>query len=449
MTRSFDLVVIGTGAAGTTVARRCRAAGWQVAIADQLPFGGTCQLRGCDPKKVLVAVAEAFDALRRFAGKGIDAGGARIVWADLMRFKETFTAGVSERKEASFAKDGIEPLHGRARLIGPTALEIAGERIAARHIVIATGARPMDLPIGGREHVTHSDGFLDLPALPRRIVFLGGGFISFELAHVARVAGAEVAVVELLEQPLAGFDPDLVDLLVARTRAMGVDLRLGTQVESIEKHPDRLRVRAHHGDQAVALDADLVVHGAGRVPAVQDLGLEEAGIEFDPKVGITVDRHLRSVSNPAVYAVGDAAAGGLQLTPVASFEARVAADSLLGHPREIEYPAIPSAVFTIPPLAGVGLSEAEARRRGLDIDVRWTRTDSWYSSRRLAESASGYKVIVEKPSGRILGAHALGHGAEELINQFALAMRAGITRVDLKGMLFAYPSLGSDLQSMV
>jgi glutathione reductase (NADPH) len=455
MTRSFDLVVIGTGAGGTNVARRCRAAGWQVAIADELSFGGTCQLRGCDPKKVLVGVAEALDAIRRFGGKGIDPGGAGIRWADLMRFKASFTDQVSERKEAGFVKDGIEPLHGRARLVGPTALELAGEkperseRIEARHLLIATGARPMDLPIAGREHLTFSDRFLDLPDLPRRIVFLGGGFISFELAHVARVAGAEVFIVELLDRPLAGFDPELVDLLAERTRAMGIDLRLGTKVEALEKHAGAFTVRARRGDEAVALDADLVVHGAGRVPAVDDLGLAAAGVEFDPRKGVTVNRRMQSVSNPAVYAVGDAAAGGLQLTPVASFEARVAADNLLGTAREIDYPAIPSAVFTIPPLAAIGLSEAEARKKGLELEVRWERTSSWYSSRRLAESASGYKLIAEKSSGRILGAHALGHGAEELVNQLAIAMRAGLTGKDLKGMIFAYPSLGSDLQYMV
>jgi glutathione reductase (NADPH) len=449
MAQSFDLVVIGTGAGGSLVARRCRAAGWRVAIADELPFGGTCQLRGCDPKKVLVGVAEALDAVRRLGGKGIDPGAARIAWPELMRFKRSFTEGVSERKQVAFARDGIEPLHGHAAFVGPSALEVGGARVEARHVVIATGARPMDLPIAGREELRSSDAFLDLDDLPRRVVFLGGGFVSFELGHVASVAGAEVAIVELMDRPLAGFDPDLVDLLAERTRAMGIDLRLGTRVEAIERRAGGLRVRGRRGEKEVAIEADLVVHGAGRVPAVDHLGLEAAGVEFDRKRGVAVNRRMQSVSNPAVYAVGDAAAGGLPLTPVASFEARVAADNLLGEAREIDYPAIPSAIFTIPPLAAVGLSEAEARERGGEIDVRRERTDSWYSSRRLAETASGFKVVTERGTGRVLGAHVLGHGAEELINQFAIAIRAGMTARDLKGMILAYPSLGSDLQSMV
>jgi glutathione reductase (NADPH) len=449
MTKSFDLVVIGTGSAGSLVARRCRSAGWSVAIADQLAFGGTCQLRGCDPKKVLVGVAEALDAIRRLSGRGVDPGAARVAWADLARFKRSFTDGVSERKEAGFVKDGIAPLHGHARFVGPTAIEVGGDRIDARHVLVATGARPMDLPIEGREHLAHSDDFLDLAELPRRIAFLGGGFISFELGHVASAAGAQVAIVEQMDRPLAGFDPDLVDMLAARTTSMGIDLQLGTAVEAIERHGDGLRVRARRGDEPIELDVDLVVHGAGRVPALDDLGLEAAGVDFDGKRGVAVNRRMQSVSNPAVYAVGDAAAGGLPLTPVASFEARVAADNLLGSAREIDYPAQPSVVFTMPPLAAVGLSEAEASERGLEVDVRCERTDSWYSSRRLGESHSGYKVLVEKATGRVLGAHVLCHGAEELINQFAIAIRAGMTATDLKGMIFAYPSLGSDLQYMV
>ena len=449
MTKSFDLVILGTGAGGSLVARRCRSAGWSVAIADELAFGGTCQLRGCDPKKVLVGVAEVLDAIRRLSGHGVDRGGAGIAWADLARFKRSFTDGVSERKEASFIKDGIQPLHGRARFVGPTSIEVGGDRIDARHVLVATGARPMDLPIDGREHLVHSDHFLDLAELPRRIAFLGGGFISLELGHVASAAGAEVAIVEQMDRPLAGFDPDLVDILAERTRAMGIDLRLGTEVEAIERGAGGLRVRARRGGESIALDVDLVVHGAGRVPAVDGLGLEAAGVDFDEKRGVTVNRRMQSVSNPAVYAVGDAAAGGLPLTPVASFEARVAADNLLGNAREIDYPAQPSVVFTMPPLAAVGLSEAEARERGVDVEVRCERTGTWYSSRRLGEEHSGYKVLVEKSSGRVVGAHVLCHGAEELINQFAIAIRAGLTAADLKGMIFAYPSLGSDLQYMV
>ena len=446
---SFDLVVLGTGAAGSTVARRCRAAGWRVAIVDERPFGGTCQLRGCDPKGVLVGVAAAMDAVRRFAGKGIQPGAARVTWPALMEFKRSFTDGVSRTKRASFEEQGIATLDGHARFTGPTALVIDGREVRARHVLIATGARPMPLPMAGSEHLATSDDVLDLPELPGRIAFLGGGFISFELGHVARIAGARVTIIERMDRPLAGFDPDLVDLLVQRTRSMDIGVQLATRVESVASGRDGLRVCAWRGDAAVAFDADLVVHGGGRVPDLAGLDLEAAGVEYDPRRGVAVNRHMQSLSNPAVYAAGDAAAGSVPLTPVASFEARVAADNLLGSDREIDYPAIPSVVFTDPPLAAVGLSEEQARRCGADVDVHWQETSSWYSSRRLAETASGYKVLVERGSGRVVGAHVLGHGAEELINQFALAMRGGLTATDLKNMIFAYPSLGSDLQSMV
>lgn len=446
---SFDLVVLGTGVAGSTVARRCRAAGWQVAVVDERPYGGTCQLRGCDPKKVLVGVTAAMDAVRRFAGKGLDPGQARVAWPALMEFKRSFTDGVSRARRASFDKQGIATLDGHARFTGPTSLVIDGREVSARHVVIATGARPMPLPLAGNEHLTTSDDVLDLPELPARIVFLGGGFVSFELGYVARIAGARVTIIERMDRPLGGFDPDLVDLLVKRTRDMDICVQLGTRVESVASGRDGLRVCAWRGDGAIVFDANLVVHGGGRVPDLAGLDLEAAGVEYDPKRGVAVNPRMQSVSNPAVYATGDAAAGGLPLTPVASFEARVAADNLLGANREIDYPAIPSVVFTTPPLAAVGLSEEEARTRGVDLEVHWQETSSWYSARHLAETASGYKVLVDRRSGRVVGAHLLGHGAEELINQFALAMRGGLTVDDLKGMIFAYPSLGSDLQSML
>lgn len=448
MARRCDLLVIGTGVGGTLVAERCRKAGWSVAIADQLPYGGTCQLRGCDPKKVMIGVAETLDAMRRLAGHGIEPGGARITWSELMRFKRTFTDPVSVKKQARLTEAGIRTLRGRARFVGRQEVEVDGERWHAEHVLVATGARPMDLPIEGRDSLVTSTDFLDLDELPAHITFVGGGFISFELGHVAAVAGARVTIVEMGERPLAGFDPDLVDLLCERSRGMGIDVRASTTVKSIEKQGDCFRVRAVLGGDTLDLDADLVVHGGGRVPAIDDLGLEQAAVEFDGKRGVTVNRRMQSVSNPAVYAVGDAAAGGLQLTPVASREARVAAANLLGEPREMEYPPTPSVVFTIPPLAALGLSEAEARERG-GVDVRHEKTAGWYSSRRLRESASGYKLIVDQGSGRVLGAHILGHGAEELINQVALAMRGELTARDIQDVILSYPSLGSDLQSMV
>jgi glutathione reductase (NADPH) len=191
MTRAFDVIVIGTGSAASAVASRCRDAGWQVAIVDSRPFGGTCALRGCDPKKVLVGAAEAVDWTRRMQGRGIQAEKVQIDWPELMRFKRSFTEPIPLRREDEFAKAGIAAFHGRARFGGPTTVQVGEETLEGRHVVIAAGEGPADLGIPGAEHLTTSDQFLELNELPRRILFIGGGYIAFEFAHVAARAGSQ------------------------------------------------------------------------------------------------------------------------------------------------------------------------------------------------------------------------------------------------------------------
>ncbi|HMJ21970.1 MAG TPA: FAD-dependent oxidoreductase, partial [Terriglobales bacterium] len=244
MDRKFDVIAIGTGSAASAVASRCREAGWQVAIVDSRPFGGTCALRGCDPKKVLVGAAEAFDWTRRMKGKGIQAAKFQMDWPELMRFKRSFTEPVPKRREDGFEKVGIAAFHGRARFAGPTTLQVGKEILEGRYVVIAAGEVPVDLEIPGAEHLTTSDQFLELNELPRRILFIGGGYIAFEFAHLAACVGSQVTVLHRGPRPLALFDPDLVDQLVERTRGLGIDVRLGTEAIGIEKSSSQLIVRA-------------------------------------------------------------------------------------------------------------------------------------------------------------------------------------------------------------
>ena len=248
-------------------------------------------------------------------------------------------------------------------------------------------------------------------------------------------------------RPLEGFDPDLVDVLMSASRDRGIDVKVGAQVEGVEKASDAYVVHASGG---LHVETDLVVHGAGRVPEIDDLGLEEANVEYGPR-GVRVNDFLQSVSNPVVYAAGDAAAtDGLPLTPVAGYEGGlVAANILEGNRRKPDYSGIPTIVFTIPPLAAVGLGEEAAREKKLKLRVNHQSTESWYSSRRTAERHTGFKVLVEEGTGRILGAHLLGAQAEELVNIFALAIRAGLGATDLERAIFAYPSHASDLSYML
>jgi glutathione reductase (NADPH) len=315
--------------------------------------------------------------------------------------------------------------------------------------VIAAGAEPR-LYIPGEDHVRTSTDFLELDELPRRIVFIGAGYIAFELAHVARRAGAEVTMLGR-SRALGAFDQDLVRRLVAHTRAIGVDVHLEAPAAAVERRDGAYRVRhGTNGDQTV--DADLVVHAAGRVPKTRELDLARGNVKVDARGAVEVNAHLQSVSNPRVHAVGDVTLppGKLPLTSAASHEARVVAANLLhGNRATPDYRGISSVVFSVPPLAKVGLTEAEARAQELAVRVKSEETGVWYSNRRVNEQTAMYKTIVEERSGRVLGAHLLGPHADEVINIFALAVRHGLTASDLSTMIFAYPTSGSDVGYML
>jgi len=451
MTNTKDLIVIGAGMAGIAAANKCAAAGWSVAIVDELPYGGTCALRGCDPKKMLRRGAEVVDAARLMRGRGIDAGDLAINWADLMAHKRSFTDAVPGNMEAGLKKNGVETLHGHVRFVNENTVQLAGgERLQGRHILIATGAAPRPLGLPGAEHVIDSTDFLELAELPQRILFIGGGFISFEFAHIAARAGSQVTILHHSDRMLRQFDPDLVAMLAERSRAIGIEIVTRAAPQSIENADGNLTLTVDGPDGARNIKADLVVHGAGREAAIGHLDLAAGGIEATRK-GVTVHPHLQSVSNPAVYAAGDAVASpGQPLTPVAVFEGKVAASNMLkGGTVEPDYRGVPSAVFTIPELVRVGLLEEEATAQGLDFRTVHTDTSGWFSNRRIGETHAAAKVLIDNETGKVLGAHMFGPEYAELVNFFGLAMRLGLKASDLKMMVSAYPSVGSDLGSLV
>ena len=449
MTSSYDLIVIGGGTAGNGVARMAADAGWSVASIDSEPHGGTCALRGCDPKKMLVAVTEGVEWAENMKGKGLEAQPS-VNWPDMIAFKRGFTDTMPPRIEGGMEKAGIDVLHGEARFTGPDTIELNCKTLTAKHFHIATGARPMTLNIPGEEHLTTSTEFLELPERPDRIAFVGGGFIAMEFAHIVQRAGAsDVTVLEMMDRPLGNFDPDLVEMLVEATEDLGIDLRTKAKVAKIEKQGDEFVVTVERAGGTETVTCDLVVHGTGRVPNIDRLNLEAAGVEYSRR-GIKVSDAMRT-TNPAIFAAGDCADSGLNLTPVSAAEGRIAGKNLLAgqDARQIRYPPVPSVVFTLPMVATVGLSEAEAREQGLKFDVHFEKTQDWYSSLRVGAKHTGFKVLVEQGSGKILGAHLIGPGSEEQINLLAMAMGAGQTANQIKAMIFAYPSYASDIGSMV
>lgn len=448
MAAKYDLVVVGTGTAAMSAATRVRKAGWRVAVIDFRPFGGTCALRGCDPKKVLLAGAEAVDLARRMQPNGVR-GELGIEWPALMAFKRGFTDPVPARSEANYAASGIDALHGRARFTGPGSLEVDGRAIEGRHFLLAAGAEPVKLGIPGEEHVITSEDFLDLNVLPRRLLFVGGGYIAAEFSHLAARAGAKVTILQRGPRMLAHFDPDLVEVLMETFRDAGIEVRTRTKVDSVAKSASGFSVRASSEGHSLEFEADLVVHAAGRKPDLEALNPGAAQIAL--KDGeLELNQFLQSVSNPAVYAAGDTAQKGPPLTPVASLEGKVVADNLLnGNHRAPDYAGVPSVAFSLPPIAAVGLSEAQARKQGLRFRTNHKRASDWYTARRVGEAVYAFKVLVEENTERILGAHLVGPHADEVINLFALAIRNHLTAGDVKKTVFAYPSASSDISYLV
>ena len=450
MTETYDLIVIGAGMAGLASASKAAAEGWRVAIVDELPYGGTCALRGCDPKKILRRGAEIIDAARLLHGKGIDADGLVINWADLMKHKRGFTDPVPQNAEGGLAAQEVETLHGTAIFTGTHTLEIDGVPCDSRHFLIATGAHPRPLDVPGAYHLIDSTDFLNLERLPERIAFVGGGFVSFEFAHIAARAGARTTILDRRQRPLKAFDPDLVELLIERGTTVGIEVRRETTIRSVEKHGAVYRVNINTRGQLDTIEADLVVHGAGRIPQLSGLNLDAAEVAHGTK-GVTVAGHLQSTTNPAVYAAGDAAdTAGMPLTPVAVFEAKVATSNMLKNATTVpDYDGVSTAVFTVPELARVGLLEADARIQGLDIDVRYSDTSGWYSNYRVGERTAAVKILVDKSGDTIVGAHMFGPEYAELINFCGLAMKLDLTTRQLKSMTATYPTVGSDLGSML
>ncbi len=450
MTKQHDLIVIGAGMAGVSAADKCAARGWDVAIVDALPYGGTCALRGCDPKKILRRGAEIIDSARLMRGKGIDAGDLTINWADLMRHKHGFTDEVPQNMEDGLTGNGVTTLHGEARFTDKNRIEINGTTYEAAHFLIATGARPRPLEFPGHEHLIDSTDFLNLPALPPRILFVGGGFISFEFAHIAARAGSSPVIIDRGSHPLKAFDPDLVELLITRGTDAGIEVRRSTTITAVEPTRSGYQVSLESSGRTETMEVDLVVHGAGRIPELSGLDLDVASIAWGEQ-GVRVAGHLQSTTNPAVYAAGDSAdTPGMPLTPIAVSEGKVAASNMLKATTTVpDYTGVPTAVFTIPELTRVGLLEQDAKDQGLDVDVRYDDTSGWYSNYRIGETAAAAKILIDRASDRIVGAHLLGPEYGELVNILGLAIKLNLTTRQLKSMTAAYPTAGSDLGSML
>lgn len=441
---TYDVVVIGSGASGTTVAFETRSRGLSVAIVEERSWGGTCVLRGCDPKKVLIGAAEATNFSKRLRGKGIKQA-ATISWTELMAFKETFVEDVPEQRLRSFQDSGIETFFGKAAFQSNNTLQVGEDILKAKNIVLATGAAPNKMKIPGNEYIQTSDDFLSLQELPDSITFIGGGYISFEFASIALAAGKEVHIIHHNSKPLKKFDPDFVAALVSLMKEEGVHFHFDTDISKVEKKADTLEIS---GPNSFSLRTDVIIGATGRAPNIAHLNLENAQIEYTRK-GISVNKNLQTVNNPHIYACGDVAASkGAALTPVVSMEAAIVAENILGKQVAIDYPAIPSVVFTSPKLSSIGISIAEAQEQPDKYEIKSHDTTEWYTYKRTNESLALAKIITDKNTQQVKGAHFLSEEADYMINYMALLMKANLTLTDLQSVLFAYPSPASDLTAL-
>ncbi|MEZ2415015.1 NAD(P)/FAD-dependent oxidoreductase [Muriicola sp. E247] len=447
--KKYDVFIIGSGMSGMTIANKCASKGLSVGITDELPYGGTCALRGCDPKKVIIGATEVRDFAKRLKGKGIDTI-PNINWKDIIAFKQTFVDEMPKKIEKGYEKNGIDTFHSSATFINENTLSVGDETIQADKVVIASGSKPKVLDFDDGQLAQTSTDFLNLKELPESLLFIGGGYIAFEFAHIAARSGAEVTIVHRGKRPLENFDRDIVKHLVAATRNLGIKLVLETEVSKIERKDGNYITTGISNGKETNYKSAAVFNSAGRPPAIFDLELEKAGISFSKK-GIEVNEYLQSTSNANIYAAGDAAnSRGLPLTPVAVLEGHVVASNIIkGNQKKVNYPPMPSVVFTLPTMATVGLLEDEAKEKGYDVNVNFEKVDNWFNARRLNVDEYAFKTIIDKNNNTILGAHLIGPYCEETINLFAMAIKAKMTISDLRTMIFSYPTMASDLTYML
>ena len=452
MSKEYDLIALGAGNAGFAPAGMAKEAGQSVLVIEGQDFGGVCAIRGCVPKKVLVAASETLQHIASASEHKIDAQFNGLDWAALIERKETFIEGVPDMMEGSLKNRDIDTIAGRAKFSGPDEVEVNGETYVGKKFVIATGSTNRELPIPGFQHCITSDDILNLPERPGSIVFIGAGVIALEFGHVFVRAGSEVTLLEVAPQPLPMLDEDAVAALTKESQRIGIDIRTAVSTKLIEKTADGYAVTFEENGKDVTITAEVVANGAGRIADVADLNLKAAGIDHDRHV-IAIDENLRSVSNPNIYVAGDAnAASGPQLSPVATYEGRIVGHNLLNEGAEqktADYSKMPNCVFTTPQLASVGLKEDQAEAAGIKFSVKSNDMIEWRSAKTYVENAAFAKVLVEDDTGKILGAHLLGHGAPETIHLFAFAMTYGVTAEQLSTTVYAYPTFMSDIKFLV
>ena len=449
-THDFDLFVIGGGSGGVRAARMAGQRGARVAVAEWQALGGTCVNVGCIPKKLYSYAAHYRDAFEEAKGFGWDAGTPVLSWSRLKANRATEIKRLNGAYEKLLAGAKVELLRGRARLVDPHTVELVTEgakehrRFSAKHILIATGGKPTIPDFEGCEVVVTSDDMFDLEPFPRRLLVVGGGYIGCEFASIFNGLGSRVTQIYRGEQILRGFDDEVRDFVAGEMRKTGVDLRVKTHIDKVVRNGDCIDVTLKDGKK---LQADAILYATGRVPNVAGLGLAALSVAQDDNGAIKVDEHYQS-SVPSIHALGDVI-DRIQLTPTALGEAMALVDRLFGDgKRQMSYEFIPTAVFTHPNIGTVGATESEAREKYGPITVY--RTDF----KPLKHTLSGghertfMKLIVEDATDRVVGLHMIGADAGEIVQGFAVALKAGATKAVFDSTIGIHPTSAEEFVTM-
>ena len=440
----FDLLTIGAGSGGVASSRRAGSYGARVAICEELRVGGTCVLRGCVPKKLLVYGAQFADAFADAEGFGWTVPPVDFDWPKLIAAKDKEIGRLSQIYINMLNNSGVEIIEGHAALVDPHTVDVAGRRCTAENILIATGSWPETPDIPGIEHVISSNEALDLEKLPRHIVIVGGGYIAVEFAGIFNGLGSEV--VELIRRPelLYGFDDDVRVALGEEMRARGVDVRGRTQVAHIDKAASGFDVTTTDGDK---IETDLVMYATGRRPNTKAMGLAEVGVPINEAGAVIVDEWQRS-SMRNIYAIGDVT-DRINLTPVAIAEGRAIAETLFNNnPMKMDHADVPSAVFSQPPIGAVGLTEERALEEYGEIDVYMARFKPMKNTLSGRAERTLMKLVVDARSGRVLGCHMLGPDAPEIIQGLGVAVKCGATKKQFDQTVGIHPSAAEEFVTM-
>src|SRR4029077_16951156 len=439
MAGSFDVVVIGGGAGGYVAALRAAQLGARTAIVEKDRMGGTCLVRGCIPTKALLQSSELYSLAKAGRPFGLVADNVSFDWSAAQKRKTAVVDQLVKGVEGLLKAGGVTSFSGSARLAGKGVVQVDGDRLQAKDVIIATGSAIARIPLPGAELTIDSDQILELKEPPRRLAVIGGGVVGMEFAAMFAALGSKVTVLEMLPQVLAMVDADLVAVYTKHFGKLGGAIHTDSKVSEVVKKDGALQVRFSTGGEGGSVDADQVLLAVGRVPYTQGLDAEKAGVKLD-RGRVVVDDHLRTTAD-GVWAIGDVI-GGIMLAHVASYEGVCAVENIAGHSDRVpDYHAAPNCIYTDPEIAHVGLGEKEAKDRGVAGKGGKFPFAAAGRALTLGQTEGFVKVIADAGSGKLLGAHMVGPRATDLIAEATLAIQNGLTLDQVDLTIHAHPTL--------